>query len=278
MRADDKKTFKITMVDDEPDSLNSELNEIEEYLKKRHELELELVKYETASEMIANIDQTTDIAFVDKNLGISSGFEVIENIRDRDKLLDVFIYSREGIGSSDLVKLSSYGLVVVAQEREQIVDRLQTLIDKNLSRWEDVVFLRGVVISRLIDLERDIDDVLMETFLPSGKKRQEKFRDFLLENSNISVYSKQTILSKIAKPKNGKPFSIGELCNLQEFRNLLAHCKRSKYNPNVLVKMGEEKEIGSAEIKKIFKKADHFSECLKLFKHEQIGSRSPASA
>ena len=266
------------MVDDEPDSLNSELNEIEEYLKKRHELELELVKYETASEMIANIDQTTDIAFIDKNLGTSSGFKVVENILDRDKLLDVFIYSRGGIGSSDLVKLFSYGLVVVAQEREQIVDKLQTLIDKNLSRWEDVVFLRGVVISRLIDLERDIDDVLMETFLPSGKKRQEKFRDFLLENSNISVYSKQTILSKIAKPKNGQPFSIGELCNLQEFRNLLAHCKRSKYNPNVLVKMGEEREIGSAEIKEIFKKADHFSECLKLFKYEQIGSRSPASA
>ena len=275
MRTDDKKTFKITMVDDEPNSLDSELSEIEEYLDKSHELKLDLVKYETPSEMIATIDQTTDIAFIDKNLNGTSGLDVIEEIRGRDKLLDIFIYSRAGIENSDLAKLSSYGLVGVAQEKEQIVDRLQTLIDKNLSKWEDVVFLRGVVISRLIDLERDIDDVLMETFLPSGEDRQKKFRDFLLENSNITMYAKQTILSKIAKPRDGNPFSISELDTLQKCRNLLAHCKRSESDPNVLVKMGEGQRIDRSEIKEIFQKAEHFAECLRSFKQAQSGTNSP---
>ena len=269
MRTGDKKIFKIIMVDDNPNALKRELDEIEEYLLKIHELKLDLVSYEKPPEMITGMDQTTDIAFIDKNLNGASGLDVVEDIRKHDKLLDIFIYSRAGIENNDLAKLSSYGLVEVAQEKEQIVDKFKTLIDKNLSKWEDVVFLRGVVISRLIDLERDIDDVLMETFLPSGKERQEKFRDFLLENSHITMYAKQTILSKIANPKNGDPFSINDLNVLQEYRNLLAHCKRSKDDPNVLVKMGKDQPINRSEIKEIFQKAEHFAECLRSFKQAQ---------
>ena len=274
----DKKTFKISMVDDTPGALNPELDDISEYLDKTYDLDLELVEYEKASEIIDGIDQTTDIAFIDKNLNGTSGIDVIGHIRNKHKLLDVLIYSRARIENDDLAKINNYGFVAIAQKKEQIVDKLKTLIDKSLAKWDDINYLRGVVISRIIEIEREIDDVLMEVLAPHDD-RKKKFRDLLLENSDISLFAKQRILSKIANPKNGKPFSINELCYLQNQRNLLAHCQRSEDDPNTLtlVKMGEKLTVDKAKIKKIFEKAENFSGCLATFKQELLGSL-PASA
>lgn len=273
----DKKTFKISMVDDIPNALSSELDSIKEYLEERYGLELKLNQYENASEIIGGIDQTTDIAFIDKNLNGASGIDVIGSIRSKHKLLDVLIYSRANIDGDELAKIDNYSIVETAQKKEQIVDKLKTLIDKNLSKWEDIVFLRGSVISRLVELERDVDDALMEMFLPQGKRRQKKFRNFFLENSNISLEAKKEILSKMTKGTD-RPFSIEDLQYVQKCRNRLAHCKRSETNPNVLVTMGGRLEIGRAEIKKIFEKADRFSENIRSFRLAQVGSRAPASA
>lgn len=273
----DKKTFKISMVDDTPDALDSELGGIEEYLERKYDLKLDLVRYEKASEIIGGIDQTTDIAFIDKNLNGASGIDVIGSIRNKHKLLDVLIYSRANIDGDDLAKIDNYSIVETAQRKEQIVDKLKTLIDKNLSKWEDIVFLRGSVISRLVELERDIDDTLMAMFLPQGKRRRKKFRDFFLENSSISLEAKKEILRKMTQGTN-RPFSIKDLEYVQKCRNRLAHCKRSEANPNVLVTMGDELEIDSAEIKKIFEKADRFSKNIMSFRLAQVESRPPASA
>lgn len=279
MQTGDKKTFKIVMIDDEPDSLRAELDEIGLYLKNTHNLELVLSKYKKASDAQNAIDQTTDIAFIDKNLNGSSGIDVIGKIRRTHRLLDVLIYSRATIGSSDLAEINSYGIVAVAQEQDQIIDRLMTLIDRNLAKWNDISYLRGVVISRIIEIEREIDDVLMQVFAPRDDSK-EKFRAYLLENSHITLFAKQKILSKIAKPEKGKPFSINELCSLQEDRNLLAHCQKSERDPDtlILVQMGEEKAIGKDKIKDIFAKAEKFSKCLAEFKRAQSESGPTASA
>lgn len=261
----DKKTFKISMVDDTPGALGSELDDIEEYLERRYELKLELDRYEKAPELIAKIDPTTDIAFIDKNLNGVSGIDVIGDIRDKYKLLDILIYSRANIESEDQAKINNYGIVETAHKKEQIVDKLKTLIDKNLSKWEDIVFLRGSVISRIVELEMDINDALMETFSPPGEADRKKFRDFFLENSAITLEAKKEILRKMTKGTD-RPFSVKDLDDLQRYRNKLAHCKRSETNPNVLITMGEGLEVGRAEIKEIFKKADRFSGHIKTFR------------
>ena len=265
MQTGDKEVFKIVMVDDEPDSLRDELDEIRQYLKETHGLELDLSEHVKASDAQRSIDQTTDIAFIDKNLNGISGIDVIENIRRTHKLLDVLIYSRANIKNDDLARINSYGIVEVAQERKQIIDKLRTLIDRNLAKWDDVSYLRGMVISRIIEIEREIDDVLMDFFVPHDDNK-EKFRDYLLENPHISLFAKQTILGKITKPK--KSFSITKLRSLQENRNLLAHCKKSEEDPNTLtlVRMGEKKIISKDKIKAIFKNAEDFSKCLAEFK------------
>lgn len=272
----DKKIFKISMVDDIPDALESELDDIKEYLEKEYGMRLELVRYEKASQITDKIDQTTDIAFIDKNLNDASGIDVIEHIRNKYRLLDVLIYSRAHIENDDLAKINDYGIVEIVQKKERIVDRLKTLIDKNLGKWYDIYYLRGLVISRIIDIEREIDDALMEFFAPHDDSRKE-FRNYLLENTYITLFAKKSILGKIANPSNGKPFSLNKLQHLQEYRNMLAHCQRSKGDPNTLtlVQMGKTVVIDKEEIKKIFEEANNFSECLTAFKQKQFRPRHP---
>ena len=273
----DKKTFKISMVDDTPDALESELGDIEEYLWKNYELKLDLAKYEKASQITDNIDQTTDIAFIDKNLNEASGIDVIDHIRGKYRLLDVLIYSRANIESDDLAKINNYGIVETAQKKEQIVDKLKTLIDRNLAKWDDIYYLRGAVISRIIEIEREIDDALMEFFAPHNDSKEE-FRNYLLENPHIPLFAKKVILSKIAKSRGGNAFSLRKLQDLQEYRNMLAHCQRSKDDPNTLtlVKMGEMVVISKDKIRDIFENARNFSECLAAFKRERFRPRPPA--
>lgn len=258
----DKSTFKISMVDDEVDSMGNELAEIEDYLEKRG-LELKIDKYENA-EKAANIDPATDIAFIDKNLNGDSGIDVVGNIRKRHKLLDILVYSRRGIRDEDLRRLNIYGTVEVVQKKDQVIYRLRNLVRKNLSKWSDIVYMRGTVISRLIDIEQEVNDVLMDVFLPS---EPEKFRHLVLEQSIImSMDAKKTILSKIMKGMENKPFNVKDLEKLQNYRNTLAHCRRSEKDPNILIKGGTGKPIGRDEIKRIFETANKFSECLCAFR------------
>lgn len=273
MRADGKRTFKISVVDDEPDSIKMEIANIREYLRTEHDIELKLDEYKEAQEMIDGMDRETDIAFIDKNLGSATGLDVIREIRNRDKLLDILAYSRAPIDDKEIAEMSSYGLVEVAQDKEEIIDSLQTLIDKNLAKWEDMSYLRGVVISRLIDVEREIDDVFMEAFAPRDDCK-ERFRDYVLENSHITMFAKKTILSKL-KPKEEKSLSINKLDALVDYRNLLAHCKNTEGDPKTLtlVKMGQRKVISKDEIKRIFEEAEEFSGRLMAFKRERFGSR-----
>ena len=260
----DKKEFRIDMLDDDPVSLDDELDEIELYLKK-YDLELNLVKYEKPSELEDGISHNTDVAFIDKNLNDASGIDAIKGIRSKYPLLDVFIYSRAGIKDGELRTLVGFSATEIVHDKEEIVDRLKTLIDKNLSKWEDMDFLRGVVLSKIIDHEQEINDVLVEIFAPSDETEQ-KFRDLILENPFVSLGTKHKILERITKAMKPKPFVIGDLYVLREHRNLLAHCKRNEDDPTTLVSMGESTTVDRTKIREIFELAEKFSECLKAFK------------
>lgn len=260
MMAGDKKTFKISVIDDKPDSVCNELDEIGSYLDDEG-FELKLEKYKNAK-MWEKIDSTTDIAFIDKNLDNASGIDVVDSIRKSHKLLDILIYSRGGIGNEDLARLSNYAMVEVAKEKDQIIGKLRGLVNRNISKWKDMIFMRGVVISRLIDLEQEIDAVLTKVFSPV---QDEEFRLLVLEKS-MSMQDKRDILRCITKDMEEKPFNVRDLQEIQESRNMLAHCRRSEEDPNVLIKGGTDKLVDRDEIGKIFERANRFSERLESFK------------
>lgn len=260
--ASNRKTFKISMIDDEPDSMDEELDEVGAYLNDRG-FELETVKHERAVEA-SELDPATDLAFIDKNLNGVSGIDMVGRIRERHKLLDILVYSRKGMDSEDTRKLNSYGLVEIVQQKEQVIYRLKTLVEKSISKWDDIVYLRGTAVSRLIDLEQEINDVLMKLFSPSGKGKQ-RLRDLLFESSDMPMRVKQNVLGRAIKPMREKPFAIKDLQALQEHRNALAHCKRSREDPNVLVQADSGVLIDRARIKQIFEQSENFSKCLQEF-------------
>ena len=269
MHVNDKDIFKISMLDDEPDSLDIKLDEIKLHLLKEYGLKLCMVKYTEESKILDELDNTTDIAFIDKNLGDdSNGIGVVKKIRDKHPLMDVFVYSRAEINKNELMELTPYSSVEVAQKLGHIIDKLKTLIDKNLSKWDDIVFLRGAVISRIIDLERDINDLLMTAFPQDTKEKKKEFRDLFLENSYISLEAKKRILKKLEKS-----FADGRLQKLQKSRNLLAHCKRSESDPSVLVSMGKGSTFDRDKIKKIFADAESVSKDIRRLQEKY---RDPA--
>lgn len=274
MQTGDKKQFKIVIVDDNITSVHTYVKEIHQYLKDEYNLELVPIEVQKATEALDKIDETVDIAVIDKNLGTgddAEGIKLVDSIRKRQPLLDILIYTAGNMKQEDLEMISDCGMVDIVRDRKQFVDRLQTLIDRNLSKWRDIVYLRGMAISRIVDLEGEINDVLMEIFSPHEKSRK-KFRSFLLENPHITLFAKKKILSKVANPKNGKPFTIGDLDTLQEFRNVLAHCKRSKTDSNILIQMDNDVQVSSSTIKEMFAKAERFSNDLKSFKQAKANS------
>ena len=253
------------MVDDNPTSVREELDEIRDFLERRHGRKLVVDKYETADNLLEKIDHDVDLMFIDKNLKNASGIDAVGDIRKKYKLVDVLVYTRLGMQAEDLIGLYNYSLVEVARNKREILGKFKALIERRMSKWHDVTYLRGVVISRIIELEGEIDDLLMDIFSPPSQTKQ-RFRDLVLENSLVPLEAKKKILSKIVEQMNPRPFSLTELQKLQEYRNVLAHSRATKNDPNTSPNTGTKMSIDESEIKKIFEMAENFSECVKSFR------------
>ena len=103
------------------------------------------------------------------------------------------------------------------------VPTLKKMIDKNLLKWQDVVFLRGMVISKTIELEIKINELLAQYFEVADAKRGHF--DLMLEGTTISLEGKKITLNKITKNEKLKKFERlhREIQLIQSDRNILAH-------------------------------------------------------
>ena len=258
----DKAEFTIVVIDDEIMSVDSQMNDIQEYLKSTHGMKLKQDLHEETFDIVQKINSSADIVIIDKNLDRDNGIRVAKEIRRKYPLLDILLYTAKGVNPKEFQEISTYSAVEVVCDRK-FEDRLRTLIDKNLSKWSDIIFLRGAVISRIVELEVEINDVLLDYF--SSAKRQE-FCNLFLENKSISLEAKRTILSKMHTDDMTPFVGANKLSELQNDRNRLAHCKRSADDPNTLVSMGDPKKIDAEAVKKIFREADKFSKRLVSFR------------
>lgn len=252
-----KQTFSILLVEDKPRAMKGQMEEIKNYLDKK-DFKLDLILDETG-ENVEEILKTKDVDIVltDKNLtDENSGIDVINVIRNSGFPIDVLFYSAinfdvDGIHS----QTDHYGFVKIV-EGKTIVEPLERLIDKNIKRCQDIVFLRGLVISRVIDLELKINDFFIKYFeIP--EKNKIHFNNFILENKFNSLFGKKKTLSMILEENEIKQKCSGLLKKidyLEEQRNLLAHCKTDPGNKNILISMGEEETFDREKINSILKK------------------------
>jgi len=266
---DETSTFTILLVEDEPDSVKDQLEIVEDYVKKKG-FKLRMILLESEKNVRQTLAESDiDIVVTDKNLDTANGgLVVIEEVERRGSLTDILFYSSGDYEVKEVRDNTQYGFVDMLQTRD-FAPVLKKMIDKNLRRSSDIVVLRGILISKVIEIELKINKVLADYFnvpeKPSGNK--DKFHSFVLENRYSSLEGKVKTLSKILGDKNMKsdPKLAGlntKLQDLQESRNLLAHCKRDPEKPGCLLTMGEKEIFDRPRVLKLFEKARLVSDAL----------------
>lgn len=240
-----KQTFTIIWVEDKPRAMKSQIEEIKGYLQEKN-FEPSIVIDENGKGLQDYLKkkQPIEIIVTDQNLTDQiDGLSILKLLKQKKVLTDVLFYTtKQGLTPNDVYN-QHYGFVEFVKGKDAIVEPLKRLIDKSLRRYEDIIFLRGIVISMIIDLELKVNEFFVNYFkIP--KDNQKHFHNFILENQYNSLGGKvltlENIIEKQGLTKQFKKILQG-IRELANNRNLLAHCKADPKNKNILICMGKEK-------------------------------------
>lgn len=236
-------------------------DEIDDYLAKKG-FTLQLLPSKKGEKVEEYLNKyNVDIILTDKNLGKGkTGEEVVKMIRQKNFLTDVLYYSGVSIDNNDIIKLGKYLSVEVIKGRK-FFPTLKKMINKNLLKWHDVVFLRGIIISKTIELETKVNEFFIKYFkIPSTKLGH---FDLILEGTAISLQGKKVALTKIIEEEGLSELSTlnADLGNAQEERNILAH---SRLDPTTksFMSRGNQHRYDKTKMIKILKRIENASQNL----------------
>lgn len=232
--------------------MESQKNRITSFLEQKG-LKLKWIVNEEGTNVAEQLKrEVVDIALLDQNINEVKGLDVLNELRAENDLTDVLLYSAVPDQEVALDEARRATFTEVVEGRE-IASRLELLIEKNIQKWEDVEILRGIVISKVIELELAVNEFFI-SYLKIPEIKIEEFRSYILENSYLSFEGKKQTIEKLAKKKNKKSETkklVDQLEKLQKERNNLAHCKRDPDNKNQLIKMGSPEKYTKERINKI---------------------------
>lgn len=256
-----KPVFTLLWFEDNPDALKSQRERVEAYLRQQN-LEPSIIQEENAGKLTDHLEKSNpDIIVIDQNLPDGKGSDLVSQIRKNHRLTDVLFYSavssdveayRESVGYEGFVK--------IVDGKEDVADELIELIDRGIRRLQDVVVLRGLVVTRVIDLELQINTFLSRYFGITQGKKADQFHNFLLENMYpYEGKCRSTNLILTASPQGlGKKFKklLKSLPEIGKQRNYVAHCKVHPTDPSILVSIGEHKSFKRADLNKLLRTID----------------------
>ncbi len=281
--------FTIIIIDDDLPAVQSEIDEVKRYLNGKGITNVKILTYNSGEDIEGILAASTpDMILVDKSLREEDdGLKVVEKAREHSTLIDILLYSAKGFELKDYQEMTHYTSIQIYDDKT-FSDQAKTLIDRNLSKWDDIIFLRGVVISRIIEIELKINEIFANYFKITDE-RKEHFNDLILENSSQSIQGKKLALRAILGI-NGLDSMwegiSGKLGNLQEHRNRLAHCKPCKQDGKiVLITMGTPKKYDKstmvqlfADIKDVDSKLGEISEKLNSAIQQQTSMQNSGSS
>lgn len=265
------QTFTILWVEDRPKAMRGQIESIKKFLSEK-EFEPNIIINETGTGIHDSMKKNdVDIVVTDKNLTESrNGMDVVNILREKKWITDVLFYSAKGLNMNEIHQQTDhYGFIEVVDGKE-IVDALKMLIGKNIKRCNDIIFLRGMLISKVIDLELEINDFFCKYFKICAD-RLEHFNNFMMENRYNSLAGKKKTLSLILENNSLKQEFGGlltQLQNLEDKRNILAHCKTDPKNKNILISMGSKESFDRKEIIKILKDVNKVNSHLEVLKEK----------
>jgi len=262
----DYPAFIILLVDDHPGAMKSHMNRIKSFLgKKKHRLELIISKDgekvesgDTINDVL--LKKSVDVVVVDYNIKQGKGgIDVIKEIQRKKHLVDILFYSTKKNIKKILDTANAFRYTDAIKGRN-ISPYLERLIIKSLKKWEDVFFLRGYMISKIIELEVKMNDFFEKYF--QMKKNAIPFKKYVVENKFITFEAKKSAIVQINIKEQWNIEISSLLGNLQKDRNNLAHCKKDPNNPGYFISMGEGIPYGRKEMIDIFERVVLASERL----------------
>lgn len=242
--------FCILWIEDNDRVISKPIPAIEKLLAEKG-IELKLLKDPDGEKFPGYIDNEPiiDIIVTDYNITDEvKGTDVIEKIREKKRVTDILFYSvHEEIFNDKLFKQMGRCGMIRVWEGKNVEEPLLELIKKNLEKFDDIVFLRGFIISKSVDLEIKLNG-LFTCYFKIKPELIEDFHNFILESSNVPMFGKQKWISKLLKKmglENDEEFKglITKFSKIAEDRNLLAHCREDVENPKILYSSGKEEKF-----------------------------------
>jgi hypothetical protein len=185
--------------------------------------------------------QNVELVVTDYDLG-EDGYDkkVVNAVKRGRPVTDVLMYSGGVIKKEDKEELrNNYGFIEFVENSSTPTDEIWELSKKHLTRFKDLMFLRGLVITNAIELELRINNFLAAYLLMKNEPQKTRVHKVILENHAYPVYAKTIAMGivfrtelleefdgkdKSAKEKTVKDFT-SKINGLMQTRNNLAHCK-----------------------------------------------------
>lgn len=220
-------TYKVVMIDDDPDLYEDYMEEIEEMLGEQGYL-LEHDRYEEIEQLEENSLEGVDLFLVDLKFGKEDkGPEFISKIRE-NYFTDILFYSSDSkaiIANRSKGEFEGVFFAIRDENRNEIRERIKQLIDKMIKRSNTPLASRGLVLGCVAELDNIVKDKIHSLLMEISKEQAEK-----LMNDCIKLYySSYNDNSDKIKEFFGIDFHKGKLkwCEVKE--------KYSKYDISKLI-------------------------------------------
>jgi hypothetical protein len=170
--------FKILWIDDEPTWVESTQISIEAHIRK-HGFIPKITYHEDGEKIDDYIfDADIDMIIIDYNLDekeSKSGAHLIDHIRKKGNFLEIVFYSQDQ--NAVMNKIGPHIEHIHCVPREDLSDKVESLVDYSKHKYEDCGYMRGVVIEEAIDMENLLEEIMVKSFGERGAQ----FRNRVLE-------------------------------------------------------------------------------------------------
>lgn len=176
----------------------------------------------------------------------------------RNPLIDVLLYGVGNIEPRAVPYRSVYTKVWISPDSDYS-DQAIKMILMHRQKWNDEIFLRGMVVSQIVELEGLINDALAAHFRMDGvKSDRRQFTEYILENPLYLLEGKKQTLKKILGEVGLKNMWRGmdnKISDLQSKRNKIAHCEVEPTDITIIKSMDNEYRYDREAMRKILKNA-----------------------
>lgn len=209
-------TYKVVMIDDDPDLYEDYMEEIEEILGKQGYL-LEHDRYEELEELEENSLEGVDLFLVDLKFGKEDkGPEFISKIREK-YFTDILFYSSDSqaISTSRLNgEFEGVFFAIRDENKNEIKERIKQLIDKMIKRSNTPLASRGLVLGCVAELDNIVKDKIRSLLMKLSPEQVEK----LMNDCTKLYYNSYAGNSDKIKEFFGINFHKGKLqwCEVKE--------------------------------------------------------------